>query len=169
MPWETVSDEEAIELKYYGVRGWLRFFYVLAVISFVFTVYNLVNPEPITLMIFAGNARIVQALYLLSLVLQIPFLVLTPIAHPLMPSATIVCTWVYMVFVITLTSNLDATFAAMNAETMSPDFAAAATKTAVIVNITMTALWTWYLLSSKRVNVTYRNRVRDWEQVLRSR
>ena len=27
MPLENVSDQEAIEVKYYGVRGWLKFFF----------------------------------------------------------------------------------------------------------------------------------------------
>lgn len=169
MPWEHVSDDEAIEVKYYGVRGWLKFFYVLAILGLLRSVFDLIYPDPIMLEVLGGSAGMMQAVTLFSIALQIPFLVLTPIAHPLMPSVTIVCTWIQTIFILTLMSNLDETLATASSDEVPPEIFAIMTAIAMIVSIGVAALWTWYLLRSKRVNVTYRSRVRDWELVLRSR
>ena len=169
MAWEHVSDQEAIEVKYYGVRGWLKFFYVLAVLGFLRSLFDLIFPDPILLEMYGGSAGMMQAIILVSLALQIPFLVLTPIAHPLMPSVTIVCTWIQTVFVLTLMTNFDEMFATMYPDEASPEVSAIVMTMVMIISISGAALWTWYLLRSKRVNVTYRNRVRDWETILRSR
>ena len=168
MPWEPVSDEEAVDVKYYGVRGWLRFFYILAVLGFVRSIFDLIFPDPFMIEVF-GGAGMMQAVALFSIALQVPFLVLTPIGHHLMPSVTIVCTWVHTIFFLTFAPNLDETLTAMNVNEVPPEISSAVAMYAMIAGVVTSALWTWYLLCSKRVNVTYRNRVRDWEPVLQSR
>ncbi|NNE84032.1 MAG: hypothetical protein HKN28_08690 [Alphaproteobacteria bacterium] len=169
MPWENVSDEEAIEVKYFGVRGCLKFFYILSVLGFASSVYNLISPDPFLVELYDGNLGLLQTIYLISIALQLPFLVLTPIGHPLMPSLSIICSWVYTIFILTFAFEQDAATEVMIAEGVSPEIVAGFNTGIAILIIGTTVLWTWYLLCSKRVNVTYRNRVRDWELVLRAR
>ena len=169
MSWEPVSDQEAVEHPYYGVRGWLKCFYILALLSIIRSIYELIYPDPLLLEAFGGSAGMLKAAGVIWIVLQLPFLVLTPIAHPWMPTATIASTWINTSFTLTLLFNLDENATFWNLDQTSADMMSTVTTTGIVVSIVGSALWTWYLLSSKRVNVTFRNRVRDWETVLRSR
>lgn len=49
MEWKQLTPEVAAQQKYYGLGGWLLFFYVLAVIAFVGSFANLMNHEAMKL------------------------------------------------------------------------------------------------------------------------
>jgi hypothetical protein len=158
-----------MQVKYIGVRGWLLFFYILAALNFLGSLYDLIYPDPDQLAALGGNAGMLLAINLFFIALQLPFLALTPLWHPLMPSLTIACTWIHTVALVALIAGLGEASVYMYAGERSPEAAAAVITIALVVTIVISALWTWYLLCSKRVNVTFRNRVHDWEEVVRSR
>ena len=82
--------------------------------------------------------------------MNIPFLILVPMKHWLMPPVVIACTWIQIVMFFPISIGL--------AEMTNGTIATIAT----IFVVVLAALWTWYLLRSKRVNLTYRNRVPAW-------
>ena len=98
---------------------------------------------------FDGSAGMTPVVSLVTAALQIPFLILVPIKHPPMPNVDIACTWIQVAIILPFLMNLDA----------SSGLPASVATTISVVIVVMAALWTWYLLGSKRVNVTYRNRV----------
>ena len=149
MPWGDVSEQEAVRAEYYGVRGWLKFFYVLAVLGFLSSLLELNEPDPRAVEMFDGSAGMTPVVSLVTAALQIPFLILVPIKHPPMPNVDIACTWIQVAIILPFLMNLDA----------SSGLPASVATTISVVIVVMAALWTWYLLGSKRVNVTYRNRV----------
>ncbi len=149
MPWNSAPREEVARLKYYGVGGWLLFVYILAVLAFLSGILDLVNPDERTLKLFLGSAAIAQSVSLASMVLRFPFLILVPLKHPLMPSIDITCTWISVFIMMPFIISVDVTMGAP---------AAVGILIAALVLI-VALLWTWYLLASKRVNLTFRHRI----------
>ena len=79
--------------------------------------------------------------------LILPFLVLAPMKHPAMPKVAIICGG------LSIAVRLVVDFFAGRLVVAGEN----------VPFIVLTALFVWYLLRSKRVNVTYRYRVRAAE------
>ena len=149
MPWKSVPREEVARLKYYGVGGWLLSVYILAVLGFLSGILDLVNPDERTLKLFLGSTAIAQVVSLASMGVRFPFLILVPLKHPLMPSIEITCTWISVFIMMPFIISIDVTMGVP---------AAVGILVAALVLI-VALLWTWYLLASKRVNLTFRRRI----------
>lgn len=185
MGYVAVSETQARTSPYYGFDGWLIVFYVYAVWSavsslaavFAFTQFGQVASEIGTFDL--GGLQVLMAVRVVTL---LPFLVLTPLKHRLMPIAAIVCEWINAVVAAILTpsawtSLFEGMLGIMTAVAergpagqafppfpgefagMMKLFVQAGIWQAIILGIAMTALFTWYLLASKRVNATYRHRL----------
>lgn len=139
MTWKEVSPEEAARHRLYGFSGWLIAYYALGVATFLvwvgFSVYAYgmgTESDPLP-----GLVRATLALLpLLQAMFIVPFLVLAPLRHHGMPSVVTVCLWFGVA--VTLVH--------------APTFDAA-------THVIWAAIFTLYLLRSKRVNVTYLHRV----------
>lgn len=153
--WKAIPEEEAKQSRYYGFWGWLLFFYVMAVFGIIGDLLDIFAPEideetgltafQEQLKYYGGDANLTWAVMLLQDALLLPFLVLAPIKHRLMPKVVIWCMWIGVIFMaatIDRPGNVDA--AILNV-------AGAATGA---------ALFTWYYMGSRRVNVTYLHRIR---------
>ncbi len=149
MPWNSAPREEGARRRYYGVGGWLLFIYILAVLAFLSSIRDLVNPDERTLKLFLGSTGIARVVSLASIGLRIPFLILVPLKHRLMPSIDITCTWISVCVMMPFIISVDVT---MGVPAMVGIFAAA-------LVVVVAALWTWYLLASKRVNLTFRHKI----------
>jgi len=165
MSWQRISIEQALELDYHGVRGWLKIFYILAALSFFGSIYSLIDPDPSQLAAVSNNLGLLIAINLFFIAMQLPFLVLTPIWHPLMPRLTIACAWISSFAFVMLGVIIDDGMSVLFGSYVSSEAAA----TAVVLGVITTAFWTWYLLVSKRVNATYHCRVRHDDPILLSR
>jgi hypothetical protein len=139
MTWKDVLPEEAARNRLYGFSGWLLAAYVAGVATFLawlgLSIYSfaLGIDGRSTLGIVRttiGSLAALQALFI------VPFLVLAPLRHHAMPSVVMVCVW-FGVAVNMLHST--APLAALY--------------------IVWAAVFTVYLLRSRRVNVTYLHRV----------
>ena len=150
MPWRDVSDQEAVDTEYYGVGGWLMLFYVVAVLSLASSVLDVIAPDPKVVAMLGDSMSMTRAYSAIATALQIPFLVLVPMKHWLMPPVEIACTWLQLVMFFPVSIGL--------AEMTNGTVAVIVT----ILIVVLAALWTWYLLRSKRVNLTYRSRVPAW-------
>jgi hypothetical protein len=139
MTWKDVSPEEAARHTLYGFSGWLVLYYALGVATFLvwfaFSVYSFakgIEAHSVHGLVLTTLASIslLQALFL------VPFLIMAPLRHHAMPSVVTVCLW------FGVAVNL-----------LYAPFIPAAS------HIVWAAIFTVYLLRSKRVNVTYLHRV----------
>ena len=146
MPWKDVPSEESVQHQYFGVWGWLIIFYIFGFLS---TISDVIEPDPWILKFFFGSTGMVLVVSLIFMALQLPFLILVPMRHPLMPNIVITCTWVETVIVLPFVLSTDVTM----------DAPASLGTVVSIMVVVISALWTWYLLASKRVNLTFRHRV----------
>lgn len=142
MDWKDVPLEEAQQNKYYGLGGWLLVLYVFAVIAFLAAFLNLANVDEFK-HLYGDAYGIMLVVSILQGLLLLPFIILAPKKSSLMPKATISAYW----FSIALTAISGIT---TNHYTMLPQ---------LLVGVIFVALFSWYLRKSKRVNVTYLNRV----------
>ncbi|MBV1903661.1 MAG: hypothetical protein KUG58_08505 [Marinosulfonomonas sp.] len=115
---------------------------------YIFMAYSLAEGLLVQFGLIAGAGNSQSSLYstpelLLLYALQLPFLVLAPLKHRLMPKVTIVCEFLGILPVFPMTFG-------------NPSGAMLA---ALLVSIVFVFLFSWYLLRSKRVNVTYSHRV----------
>ena len=136
--WIPVSPDEARAHRYYGFRGWLLALYVGYAYGFVVNLFGIFAPG------LSAGLGLAQTILLVQNALGVPFLVLAPIKHPLMPKAVIGSLWIGV-----------ALFAA------TVDIQGNVDREILLVAIAagIAASMTWYFLWSKRVNVTYRHRV----------
>jgi len=143
--WKTVPEDEAKRSRYYGFWGWLLFFYILAVnglsanLLFLFGVED--EARQLQLEAYGGNVSLLQGVLLIHSALTIPFLVLAPLKHRLMPKLWIWCIWI----------ALFVGLAAPEKHEILLWYAAAGVPTILLL--------TWYILNSKRVGATYLSRV----------
>ncbi len=150
MEWKSLSKEEAMRSPYYGLKGWLMVFYVLTALGIVPYLGLMISPPTSG----SGDVGMTRVFLLIHVTLSVPFLILAPMKHPLMPKVVIICLWMSF---------------ASRASPMYPAALASASGTATYlssVNLfgvigagVVAVLITWYMLRSKRVNVTYLNRV----------
>ena len=142
MDWVDVTPAQAAERKYYGLGGWLLFFYVLAVLGFVSSFMTLMA-IPMMQRMHGDNYAIVAGLGIVQALLYLPFIIMTPMKHPLMPKATISALW----FSVALTAIVGLLTGPM------------AMMVQIVAGVVFVSLFQWYLNNSKRVNVTFRHRV----------
>ena len=139
MTWKEVLPEEAAKNRLYGFSGWLLAAYVAGAATFLawlgLGIYSfaLGTDDRSTVGIVRttmGSLAALQALFI------VPFLVLAPLRHHAMPSMVMVCIWFGVaVNMLHSTALVAASY------------------------IVWAAIFTIYLLRSKRVNVTYLHRV----------
>ena len=146
--YKVVSREEAARNRYFGLGGWLLVFYLLAAIVFVMAVKELyLPPDPISLSIaHQGDVTALRASQILSVAYTLPLLLITPFKRPFVPKIWIGLQWLsWIAGFVSYTS-------ASGQRNVASEFGLAAT-------FTVALLLTWYFVNSKRVNVTYFNRV----------
>ncbi len=176
-----VSPAQAMESRYYGIGGWLLVIYVLFVLGALSTLFSLVGSlGQIGLSeadLVGTSPELGSIVYALQLALALPFLVLTPMKHPQMPVVTIICLWVSVAISIVyfaiqgsmLTAGLEQQASALYGQqgVSAPDgidgiIGMAVVTTMMIsvgISVLFSAIVTWYLLASKRVNATFRHRI----------
>lgn len=143
--WTVVSKGEAQQNPYFGFRGWLLLLYLLAVVGLI---QNLIvvfaSPDPDLVEIFGGNPDVMRGVYVVYGIVWAPFLVLAPLRNSLTPKVWIGGAWVSVV-VYAAAVNMPGRLDAMIGQ--------------IAIGVVVTLLMTWYVLHSKRVNVTYLSRV----------
>ncbi len=172
MQWRHVSPEEARQHPLYGIKGWLLFFMILIIIGLVFQVYSLLFTGPgdtivgdVEVSINAGYASIMNVI---TIVLYAVVLFMAFSCNQSFPMVAIAALWIgvvlnvigMMVFptMVTISGGgpqMRAELQERINQTMNQSV-----YIGLIISIVIAALLTWYFLSSKRVNVTYRHRVK---------
>ena len=141
-----VSPVEAAENKYYGFKGWVLFFYILILYSLLVSIIYDIWFDPtydIRVSGLGDSAEMIGILSVVGGVLFLPFLVLAPMKHRLMPKVTIVCSWLEVIPSLVYFTIVPVALAL-------PGF---------VFGVIFAVLITWYLLKLKRVNVTFRHLV----------
>ena len=149
--WKVVSPEEAANNKYYGFKGWIISFYVLIAFGTLMNVVTvLFNPLGGLLADIVGDEAwfgdpvwTARVMGLVGIVLAIPFLLLAPMKHRLMPMVTIVCYWLAAVVGVLFSTAYPLELALQTSFNL------------IIIAI----VFSGYLVTSRRVNVTYYHRV----------
>ena len=163
--WRQVSPNEAMQHPLYGVGGWLLFFMILQIIGIVFNIYQLTQSTD-------GTQTIIT---IISLVLGLLIVLLCFSKSRSFPTVTIVLLWIgtalgviSAIMIAGVAGDLADVAIQQGGGTADPayrDAVVGSVITSAIVSVVVVAvvalLMTWYLVSSKRVNVTYRHRVRD--------
>lgn len=159
--WVTVSEEQAKSERYYGVDGMLLAMYGLLVVSVAPNILNLFNEFNLALM-QAGYGVTKEGAYILSLsstVWLLALLVLIPMKRTFVPLLIVGIGWLYVaefILVLQLSGDPGAVAASPGMPYAGPDVL----KQVGVFSALLSALFTtWYWLKSKRVNITYRNRV----------
>ncbi|MAG98902.1 MAG: hypothetical protein CMM08_19690 [Rhodospirillaceae bacterium] len=143
--WAIVSKNEAKQNQYFGFRGWLLILYLVWAADVVLDLKVVFgSPDSDLLDYFGGNQDEMRVAYFLTAIVWVPFLVLAPLKHWLTPKVWIGTSWIEVIV-----------FAA------APDMSGRvdAKIGADIVGVVGAIFATLYVLNSKRVNVTYLNRV----------
>ena len=143
--WKVVPRDEAQQKPYFGFRGWLLLFYLLTILSCLQAVAVLLSPlDAQAVEAYGGNPAVARTFFVTYAVIHIPFLVLAPLKHPLTPKIWIGTLWVIVVMyviLIDMPGRIDSMIVG------------------IALAVVIASLMTWYVLHSKRVNVTYLNRV----------
>ena len=143
--WKVVSKEEARRSPYYGFGGWLLLFYIWILSSWVLNLPQVATvPDRSFVAWYGGDVGVTRAVLLSYQAMFLPFLILAPMKHRLMPRLWIAGIWINV---------------AILATTIDRPGQSDRTISLVALVVAISALMTWYILSSKRVNVTYLNRV----------
>lgn len=147
--WRHLTLAEAKQRNLYGFRGSVLVVYLLAAFLMVWQLYGAANTSNGLDLMYDGpeNAFVMQHVLTLKALLWIPFLVLAPMRHPLMPSVTLIC--------IATAFLMD--FVAINFVIGLPIPKSMGVN---IFNLLIAAGFGWYFMRSKRVNLTYRLRER---------
>lgn len=145
--WVQVSPEEAAKNRHYGFDGWILAFYGLTVAG---TVMNVIFAlDPIYRLSLEANYGLspegATVLMAVMLVWVIALLCLMPVRRPSVPKLLIAGSWLYIIlfWMIVLVFGAITPMSIVSFGT----------------GIVYPVLFTWYWLKSKRVNVTYSNRV----------
>lgn len=143
--WRPVFREEATRNRFYGLRGWLLLFYAAAAYGAVTYAIELMSPfDDKYFGIFGERPNVIRAVLLINVAAQLPILVLAPLKHRLLPKLWIAGLWISAIAYVAafdMPGRLDSMILG------------------VAMTIVGTALLTWYVLDSKRVNVTHLHRV----------
>jgi hypothetical protein len=151
--WQNISPEEARSKNRFGFGGWLIGFYIYALFLVGWHLSSLLGDGSGMLMMFETpeNVAKMRVVLMIKTVLWIPFLVLTPLRHRLMPMASMACLVAATLidsFAVTFLLELDQT------KVLAIDG----------FNLLILTVYAVYLTRSKRVNLTYRLRERDRNQ-----
>ena len=143
--WRPVSREEATRHRYCGLRGWLLVLYVVAAYGVVTYSIDAMSPHNGKYYgTYGERPEVIRGVLLMSAVAHLPLLILGPLKHRLMPRLWIAGMWISAITSIAaydMPGRLDSLILG------------------IAMTIVGTALLTWYVLHSKRVNVTYLHRV----------
>ncbi|MCW8915759.1 MAG: DUF2569 domain-containing protein [Magnetovibrio sp.] len=145
MAWTKVSDGVAQAYTFYGLRGWLLFFYVIVTAGFVMACVSITSLLISGAPLFSEGEGGSIYLSLAYIVLTFPFLVLVRTYNSKMPhaaTAMIAGNYVFSVIDVFYRSGWQWT----SWQNLAIPFIGS-------------ALLVWYFWSSKRVNATYRRRV----------
>lgn len=147
--WSYLTQAEAKQRKLYGFGGSVLVVYLLAAFLTVWQLYGAANTIDGLDLMYEGpeNAFIMQHVLMFKAMTWIPFLILAPIRHPLMPRVTLIC----------IVTAFLADFVAINFVIGLPMPKSMGVN---IFNLLTAAAFGWYFLSSKRVDLTYRLRER---------
>ena len=147
--WSYLKEAEAKQRKLYGFRGSVLVAYVLAAFLLVWQLYGAANTTNGLDVMYDGpeNAFIMQHVLTFKALSWIPFLILAPIRHPLMPRVALIC----------LVTAFLLDFVAVNFVIGLPMPKSMGVN---IFNLLIAVGFSWYFLRSKRVNLTYRLRER---------
>ncbi len=149
MAWVPVSEDDARLHPCYGFGGWLWLVYAVEVAGFAMTLDSVVR-----IVRLSGAGALASpslAVIWLHLALALPFLVMAPARARAMPAVSIACYW----------TGVLASLCSFVLYGLPP--------MAVPILAPMLFWWAWgvfftvYLLRARRVNVTYRHRVREGE------
>lgn len=161
--WRDVTPNEAMQHPLYGVGGWLLFFMILQIIGIVFNIYTMTQAIDETQTITS----------IVGLVIGLLIVLLCFSKSRSFPTVAIVLMWiatglaVISAIVIAGAAGVvaDASLAAAGVP-VTPEsrelFVASMITSAIVAVVVagvIAGLMTWYLIASKRVNVTYRFRV----------
>jgi|GEM_PF-2994937 len=150
--WISLPREEAARHHLYGLQGWLLTFYVLYALGFVVQLIMKIVPslygtdvDDEYLNLYGIGPAQGMFINVVNLVYGLLMLIFMPLKRSWVPASIITCallSWLIFVAVITIygTVNLQVNLYFL----FGGSFA---------------GLYAWYWLQSKRVNVTYRNRV----------
>ncbi len=145
-----MTEEEAWQHSLYGFGGWLYVIYGIELLLLGNTLYSILDIAH-----RAGIGTILSpgfATICVHVALAVPFLVMAPMRARAMPLVAILCFWVSVAW----------SFGYMLLISLAPVM-----ELAFIVPMLLGPVWgavfTLYLLRSRRVNVTYRLRVRPGE------
>ncbi len=143
---QVATKVEAQQHPLYGFGGWLYAFYAYAIVETCLPMVGLFGEGGgLVAMYGAENFSMMRMVMAVNMILPLPFLILAPLKHPLMPIVTIISFWTSAVLFLV----------AMSIGGIPPQ----TILTVVSLNAVTAAAYTWYLLQSMRVNVTYRQRV----------
>jgi hypothetical protein len=144
MAWVDVTESEARQHPCYGFGGWLWLFYAVQLFLLGITLYwvlqvvKLVGPADLT--------EPSMAVVWIHLLLGMPFLLLAPLRARTMPLVSISCYWIGLLLSV---RTLMLPGVPVSIAILLP----------LAAWIAWGAVYTGYLLQSRRVNVTYRHRV----------
>ena len=146
--WTPVAADQARAHRHYGFGGWLYLLYGFAFIRVLMNLNNIFGPQMGMIGMYGEqNVPIMHVVMAFQTLCILPFLVLAPLKHELMPKVVMVG---YGLGVLGFLTGL-----LFLTEFPTDRFIA------VLINHGLTAaLYSWYMGQSKRVNVTYRFRVR---------
>jgi len=149
--WTAITEDDARLHPLHGFGGWLYGVYAVEVLTLAFTLEGVVR--------VARHYGIEQlanpsfGIMWLQVALHLPFLLMAPMTARAMPPVSIACYWASVLFslgVFVVPGLL------MDLEVIAR----------ALFWIAWGVMFTLYLLRSRRVNVTYRHRVRADEPVL---
>ena len=145
--WTSVTPQEARAHPRYGFGGWLYLLYGFAALRVLMNLNNIFGPQMGMLGMYGEqNVQIMHVVMGFQTLCILPFLVLAPFKHELMPKAVMVGYSLgvlgFLIGLLLLTQFPTERFIAV-----------------LINHGTIAALYGWYMAQSKRVNVTYNHRV----------
>lgn len=146
--WQALNIDEAERGRLYGFGGWLYAFYGIALFRIATLAMMFVGDDAGRMRMFESeaNLEIMQWVWVIQILLILPFLILSPLRHPEMPRVT-VATW-WFAFVLELGVIVVAVPIAQNKVIAIS-----------VIDIIYALAFTWYMSRSRRVNLTYRLRV----------
>ncbi len=152
--WVAVTEEQALAHPLEGMNGALFAFYLLALGGLLVRMLAASSILSAIGGLEPALADICRILLAISLALPLPFLLFTVSRHPAMPAASIACIWA--------AAALDGLFLSLGVMNRYVFLVA-------VSSAAMAPVFTLYLLRSRRVNVTYRLRVRPDDPALAPR
>jgi len=147
--WISLPPEDARLHRLYGFRGWLIAIYVLVLVLFLLDLRSITGDSAMMKMMFETEAQVavIRWVMIFECVALLPFLVLTPLKHSVMPTAALAgfaaFTLLRPLAVLLLIDIKPVKIMAVSGN-----------------HLVLGAVFIAYVLLSKRVNVTFRHRVK---------